>query len=202
MNSPVTIRFAALKDAAELAEIYAPYVRETAVTFEYEAPSAEAFAQRMEAIQRRYPFIAAVCGNEIAGYAYANKFVGRAAYDWAVETSIYVRRGRKKQGVGKLLYGELEALLREMHVCNLNACIACPETEDEYLTRNSVDFHAHLGYAMVGEFHKCGYKFGRWYNMAWMEKHIAPHPDAPLPLVSVNDLGPDILNRFGEEHRP
>ena len=55
------------------------------------------------------------------------------------------------------------------------ASIACPETEDEYLNRNSADFHAHLGFVKVGEFHKCGYKFGRWYNLIWVEKIIGTH---------------------------
>ena len=69
-----------------------------------------------------------------------------------------------------------------MGILNLYACIGYPETEDEYLTRNSAGFHAHLGYIKVGEFHKCGYKFGRWYNMIWMEKMIGEHEDRKAPI--------------------
>ena len=65
---------------------------------------------------------------------------------------------------------------------NLYACIAYPETEDEYLTTNSADFHAHLGFTEVGHFHQCGYKFGRWYDMIWMEKIIGQHPDEAEPV--------------------
>ena len=60
--------------------------------------------------------------------------------------------------------------------------------DDDYLTRNSIDFHAHMGYRMVGEFRRCGYKFGRWYNMAWMEKHIGDHPQDPEPVIAFPQL--------------
>ena len=79
--------------------------------------------------------------------------------------------------MGRMLYEALETVLKEMGILNLYACIGYPETEDEYLTRNSADFHAHLGFEKVGEFHKCGYKFDRWYSMIWMEKIIGEHED-------------------------
>lgn len=75
-----------------------------------------------------------------------------------------------------------------MYIINLNACIAYPSVEDEYLTKNSVQYHQHLGYRFVGEFHKCGYKFGRWYNMVWMEKSISYHPHQPLPVRSFKEI--------------
>ena len=75
-------------------------------------------------------------------------------------------------GYGRKLYHVLEAISTAQNILNLNVCIGYQEVEDEYLTANSAQFHAHLGYHMVGEFHKCGYKFGRWYNMVWMEKWI------------------------------
>ena len=85
-------------------------------------------------------------------------------------------RGR---GIGRRLYGALEEALKDMGVLNLNACIAYPEKEDEYLTASSAEFHARLGYRLVGEFRLCGYKFGRWYNMIWMEKLIGEHTSEP-----------------------
>ena len=118
------------------------------------------------------------------GYAYAGKFHDRAAYDWSVETSIYVEQHQKRRGIGRLLHDALEQELRRRHFLNMNACIACPMGEtDPYLTRDSIRFHEKLGYRMVGEFHQCGYKFGRWYHMVWMEKHIGDHADTPLPVV-------------------
>ena len=82
----------------------------------------------------------------------------------------------------------MERILKLQNILNLNACIAYPEVEDEYLTKNSVEFHQHLGYELIGEFHKCGYKFNRWYNMVWMEKHIGEHSEEPLPVIPFREM--------------
>ena len=91
---------------------------------------------------------------------------------------------QKGKGLGRVLYEALENALKKQNILNLYACIAYPEIEDEYLTKNSVDFHDHLGYRLIGEFRKCGYKFNRWYNMVWMEKFIGEHVDDPEPVVA------------------
>ena len=91
-------------------------------------------------------------------------------------------------GLGKKLYSVLESILKKQGFLNLNACIACPKIDDEYLTRNSINFHEHLGYRFVGEFEKCGYKFGRWYNMVWMEKHIGEHLTEQPPVIPFPEL--------------
>ncbi len=175
-SKDVRIRIATPKDAGGLLKIYAPYVEKTAITFEYEVPSVEEFAMRIETVLRRYPYLAAEKGGELLGYAYAGAFHGRAAYGWAVETSIYVAQDKKKMGIGRQLHDMLEMALKSQGILNMNACVACPrEEKDPYLSRNSVEFHRHLGYRLVGEFWQCGYKFGRWYNMAWLEKHIGGH---------------------------
>ena len=170
MKSEVKLRVATVSDAAELLKIYAPYVTDTAITFEYDVPTLEDFEGRIAHTLEKYPYFVAELNGEIVGYAYASAFHPRAAYGWAAETSIYVRRDMKRMGLGRTLYDALETALKAQGVLNLNACIACPDVDDEYLTRNSISFHAHLGYSMVGEFHNCGYKFGRWYNMVWMER--------------------------------
>ena len=184
----IIVRMADTRDAQEMLDIYEPYVKETAITFEYEPPALEEFSGRIKRTLERYPWLAAVDGERIAGYSYVSPFKDRAAYDWAVETTIYIRPEYKGQGIGKLLYGKLEAILKEQHILNLNACIACPKIDDEYLTRNSINFHEHLGYRFVGEFEKCGYKFGRWYNMVWMEKHIGEHHTEQPPVIPFPEL--------------
>ncbi|MEY8259309.1 N-acetyltransferase family protein [Oscillospiraceae bacterium 50-60] len=187
------VRAAAPEDAAALLEIYAPYVEKTAITFEYAVPSPEEFAGRIARTLERYPYLAAEAEGRIMGYAYAGPFKERAAYDWAVETTVYVREEAKRQGVGRTLYAALERCLAAQGVLNLNACVACPEREDEYLTRDSVDFHRRMGYRLAGEFRQCGCKFGRWYNMVWMEKHIGLHPADPPPVKPFSEvlrLGP------------
>jgi len=91
----------------------------------------------------------------------------------------------------------LEKVLSVQNILNLNACIAYPRIEDEYLTQNSVQFHEHFGYRFVGEFHKCGYKFGRWYNMVWMEKHISDHTDNPPAIKTFNEIREVIAEKYG-----
>ena len=189
----VNIKTASISDAEEILKIYAPYVEKTAVTFEYSVPSLKEFKNRMEKTLQYYPYIVAVEGNEILGYAYTGAFVGRAAYGWAAETTIYLKENRRNMGLGKRLCQAIEEISKEQNILNLYACISCPITEDEYLTKNSIQFHAHMGYRLIGEFHKCGYKFGRWYNMVWMEKIIGEHPSVPAPVIPFPDLNMETL---------
>lgn len=169
------IRVATTKDAAQILKIYKPYVETTAISFEYEVPDLEEFSGRIANTLKKYPYLVAEENGQILGYAYAGPFKTRAAYDWAVETSIYVAMDRKRKGIGKALYEELEATLRQMGILNVNACIAYTDSEDEHLNNNSVYFHEKQGYTMVGKFHNCGYKFHHWYHMVWMEKMIGEH---------------------------
>lgn len=191
------IRIATEQDAEELLEIYAPYVENTAITFEYTVPTVQEFTQRIRHVLEKYPYLVAEREGKIAGYAYAGTFKERAAYDWSVETTVYVREDQKKTGVGRELYEMLEKLLALQNIQNLNACIAYLEVEDQYLTHNSVQFHEHLGYRLVGEFYKCGYKGGRWYNMVWMEKHIGGHEDRPQAVKSFNNIRELAAEKYG-----
>ena len=99
-------------------------------------------------------------------------FKDRAAYERSAETSIYVDVNEKRHGTGTALYRELEKRLADMGVRNAYACIASTDKDDEYLNHDSIRFHEKLGYKLVGTFHKCAEKFGRDYDMVWMEKII------------------------------
>ncbi len=169
------IRDASPDDAKRLLEIYGYYVENTAVTYEIVTPSVEEFQARIAGTLERYPYLVAEDGGRILGYAYAGPLVRRAAADRSCEVSIYLDRSARGRGLGRRLYEALEESLKAMGILNLYAVIAWPEQEDEYLNTNSADFHAHLGYATAGHLHKCGYKFGRWYDLIWMEKIIGPH---------------------------
>lgn len=174
------IRSACPADAPALLAIYRPYVETTAVTFELETPSREEFARRIAGTLNKYPYLIAEEAGEIRGYAYAGPFKERAAYDWSVETTVYVRAEDRGRGYGAALYGALEEKLRAMGIRNLYACIACTGDEnDPYLTSASPRFHRRMGFMLCGTFHQCGCKFGRWYDMIWMEKHLGGHPDSP-----------------------
>lgn len=195
----VRIRVASIKDAEELLRIYAPYVTETAITFEYEVPSIGEFRKRMERTLENYPYIVAECDGELLGYAYTGVFKDRAAYDWSVETSIYVKGEMRGLGIGRKLYDAIERISQAQNILNLNACISYPEICDPYLTRNSVEFHEHLGFQMAGRFHKCGYKFRTWYDMVWMEKLLGSHTSAPLPVIPFSQMRADVLYGIGVE---
>ena len=182
------VRDAMLEDAERLLEIYDYYVKNTAITFEYDTPSITEFQERMKNTMRRYPYFVILQNGRIEGYAYAGPFVGRAAYDWSCELSIYLDHDARKCGMGRRLYEALEKSLYDMGVTNLYACIGYPEHDDEYLTTNSADFHKHLGFERAGIFHKCGYKFGRWYDMIWMEKIIREHQEDQSPIISYPEL--------------
>lgn len=170
LESACIIRTATVEDADRLLEIYAYYVENTAISFEYDVPSIEEFRDRIVRTLEKYPWLVLVDEGIIQGYVHARPFVGRAAYSHCAETTIYLDRDARGRGYGRMLYEALEKALKDIGILNLYACVGDPIIEDEYLTRNSEQFHRHLGYAKVGTFHKCGYKFGRWYNMIWMEK--------------------------------
>lgn len=184
----IEIKIASPSDAEAILNIYAPYIKKTAVTFEYEVPSVEEFRKRIVHTLKKYPYLLALKGGEIIGYAYAGPLHVRAAYAWSAETSIYVKKDYKGKGTGRALYEALEYVLKKQNVINSNACIAYPEKEDQFLTRDSVKFHSRLGYQKVAEFHQCAYKFGTWYNMVWMEKFLREHPQKPQAFRSFEEV--------------
>lgn len=166
------VRNAVLEDAERLVEIYGYYVEKTAVSFEHEVPSVDGFRQRIEERLGKYPYLVLEEDGKVQGYAYAGAFIPRAAYDHCCELTIYLDKDARGRGYGRMLYEALEEALKADGYRNLYACIGDPIEEDEYLTRASEKFHERMGFVKVGEFHKCGYKFGRLYNMIWMEKIV------------------------------
>lgn len=166
----INIRTATPSDAEKLLAIYAPYVENTAITFEYEVPSVSEFRKRMENTLANYPYLVAEKDGVVLGYAYAGVFKPRRAYRHCVETSIYISKNAHGQGIGSLLYQALEEELKLRGVINLNACIAWTDTPNDHLSHQSPKFHEKNGYKKVAHFHRCGYKFNEWYDMIWMEK--------------------------------
>lgn len=188
MEHTLVIRAARPEDASALRAIYAPYVLHTAVSYEYEVPSAEEFAARIARTLAHYPYLVCERDDQPIGYAYAARLGERRAYDRAVETSIYVDMQARRSGAGRALYDTLERVLHAQGVTGLFACIASADkADDPYLTRDSIAFHARMGYRLCGELRGCGVKFGRRYNTVWMEKHLSDTiPAAPfLPFPAV-----------------
>jgi len=194
-DKTIEIRPAVSEDAPALLAIYAPYILNTAITYEYVVPTEEEFAGRIRRILEKYPYLVAEVNGKIVGYAYASAYGVRAAYDWTVETSIYVDQNAKGLGVGKALYQTLEACLAAQTVRTLVANIAWPEEGDPYLTRDSVAFHRHMGYELVGTLRNMGCKFGRWYHLAVMEKYMGLHNLDPAPIIPFSAVRDQIFSR-------
>lgn len=165
MNKTIQIRPVNLNDTKELVEIYAYYVLNTTITFEYDVPSIEEFTNRIQKITKKYPYLVATIDSEIVGYAYATAYKERAAYDWSVETTVYVKHDIHGNGIGKTLYTELEQALKNKHIVNMLACITFPN-------QKSIDFHTKFGFTTVGHFPKIGFKFNEWRDIVWMMKEI------------------------------
>mgnify|MGYP003156935241 CR=1 FL=1 len=176
-NPSFFIRQASIEDAPSLLSIYRPYVENTAITFEENLPTLE-----------RYPYLTALADGRIAGYAYAGPFHPRKAYDHAAELSIYIAPPFHHRGLGKALYGQLESILLSQQVFNLYACIAVTKGEDPFLPKDSPLFHRSLGFKTLVCFEKCGYKFGRWYDMIWMGKEIGKRPLHPGAFIPFSQL--------------
>ena len=182
-DNTITIRSVQLSDASSLVEIYRYYVEKTAITFEYDVPSVTEFENRIKSITEKYPYLVVEKDDEIIGYAYTSSFHVRKAYEWSAEMSIYLSDKAKGLGLGRKLYEILEDISKKQGITNLYACIGAPEVEDEYLTNNSIHFHEHMGYKLIGRFTKCGYKFHRWYDMVWMEKIIQDHQQEAKDII-------------------
>ncbi len=172
MTNNLKVRKVQISDADRLAEIYSYYVLNTAVSFEYEAPSADEFVKRIETTIKKYPYLVCEKDDQVVGYAYAGAYSVREAYSWTVSTSIYVDKDHRREGIGSLLYASLENELKKQGVINLLAGVAFSEKEDEYLSHDSYQFHLKEGYEKVAHIKTIGKKFNRWYDLLWLQKKI------------------------------
>lgn len=196
-NGDIIIKTVNESDADELLKIYAPYVQNTAITFEYNVPGIAEFKSRIMNTLKKYPYLKAVRDGEIIGYAYLEEFKERDAYIHSAETSIYVKQKERRSGAGRAMYEAIEKTAKMQNILNLNACIGVPRIEDEHLTLDSVKFHEKMGYTLVGKFNFSGYKFGTWYDMIWMEKMLGEHTNSPAGFRAFNTLKKEELASAG-----
>lgn len=178
------IRLANVADVPQILEIYAPYVLETAISFEYTVPTEEAFTQRFLGVTRHFAWLVWEEEGRILGYAYGSLPFERAAYQWCAEASIYLRPEAKGRGIGKALYSALWELLRLQGYRKVYAVITTAN-------HDSVAFHEAMGYRHTATMPDCGFKFGTWYGTVWMEKALnlsEETENAPIPLGSIVDI--------------
>jgi len=181
------MRLATVADSENILKIYAPFITDTAITFETEVPSASGFSDRVEAIIRRYPFLVYEIGNKIVGYAYAARHMERAAYLFDVDVSVYILPEHHGEGIASKLYGCLFALLDKLGYKNAYAAYTEPNAK-------SLKLHQSFGFDIIGTHHKTGYKFGQWHDVTWLEKAIGKHDDKPERALSISEISPEYLD--------
>ena len=153
------IEIAQAKHARQIADIYAPFVRSTAISFETREPDAAAMEARSEKVKQKYPFVVCRDGKRITGYAYVTSFGNRGGFDWTVCSCIYVHPGYQRKGIGEAMYKTLLELLKEQGFINVYAAVALPNPA-------SCALHEKIGFRRESVFEKVGYKLGRWHDIA------------------------------------
>ncbi|TMQ03064.1 MAG: N-acetyltransferase family protein [Deltaproteobacteria bacterium] len=174
------LRLATVADAAAIAEIFAPSVTASVTSFEVIAPGPEDMAARIARALPHTPWLVLVGGGEVAGYAYASRHRDPAAYQWSVNTSVYVRAGRTRTGIGRALYGCLFDLLRIQGFYAAHAGIALPNDA-------SVGLHEAMGFRPIGVYPAVGYKAGAWRDVGWWQLALRPRVGAPDPPLSLDE---------------
>jgi len=168
----MSVRLATEADLPQILAIYAPYVRDTSYSFEYTVPSLEAFTARFYSITAQFPWLVWEEGGQVLGYAYGSLPFERAAYRWCGEVSIYLYPQAHRRGIGRVLYTALEEIMRLQGYRSVYALVTAAN-------ENSIAFHQALGFHFVARFPLCGYKFGMWQDVVWMEK-VLQVVDSPM----------------------
>ncbi len=161
----MSVRLAKKEDLPRILSIYAPYITDTTVSFEYTVPTPEEFEKRFCAITAQFPWLVWEEDGEVLGYAYGSAPFDRAAYGWCVESSIYLAPEAKGRGIGRQLQTVLEEILKLQGYRILYALITSENTA-------SLAFHKAVGFSPCAEFKSCGFKFGRQHSVIWLQKTL------------------------------
>lgn len=182
------IRIATPEDAPALQAIYGPIVETTIISFETEPPTVAEMAGRIKKTLDFFPYLVCEYNGEVIGYVYASKHRERAAYQWAVDVTAYVREDYRGKGVGKALYTALKAMLAGQGFYHAYAGIALPNAA-------SVGLHEAVGFKPLGVYHQVGYKLDNWHDVGWWELQLQPLDLPPRPLQPF----PEFIKTAGAE---
>jgi phosphinothricin acetyltransferase len=189
------IRLATENDAADILSIYSPYIENTSLTFETEVPSLQSFAERIKKYLELWPWLVCEVDGQIAGYAYATRHRERVAYQWSVESSVYIPEKFQKRNIARALYSALIEILKNQGFRNVYAVINLPNDK-------SVSFHEKCGFEYFTTFEKVGYKLGAWKNVGWWRLSINEYGMEPAPPVKFEDINKGFLkNIFADKAR-
>lgn len=179
--SEFIMRFAEKNDAEAILKIYAPYVINTSITFEYDIPTIDEIRSRIEKTKQNYPYIVCEYYKNIIGYAYSYRFIERDAYNLSVAISIYVDKRYTHIGIDRGLYTCILEILAHQNVRNVYSIISIP-------SNNSIKLHEFFGFKKLGFYPKCGYKLERWHDIIVMGRSLGNYKEPPKPFIKVNDL--------------
>jgi len=182
-NTSPTIRMAAADDGEQIAAIYGPYVRDTAISFEVDPPSGAEMGQRVASLTATYPWLVCTSDAAVLGYAYASRHRERAAYQWSADVSVYIRGDQHRRGIGRALYTALLRIVTAQGFYNAYAGITLPNA-------SSVGLHEALGFTLVGAYRAVGHKLGVWHDVGWWELALQPRgstPPPPRPVGAIRD---------------
>jgi L-amino acid N-acyltransferase YncA len=181
-----TLRLATPADAKGILDIYAPYIENTSFTFETEVPSLQAFADRISTYLQQWPWLVCEDNGIIAGYAYGAKHRERTAYQWCVESSVYIHDNYLKTGIGTALYTALFEILKKQGYRNVYAVINLPNDR-------SVAFHEKMGFEYFATYKNVGYKLGKWKNVGWWQLILNEYDHEPAAPVKFSEMNKDFL---------
>jgi phosphinothricin acetyltransferase len=187
------LRIATAEDAAAVASIYAPYVRDTPISFETAPPTADEIRQRIDAVLASHVWLVACRGGGVVGYAYASAHRTRAAYRWSVDTAVYVEASSQRRGIARRLYGALFSILALQRYVNAYAGITLPN-------RASVGLHEAMGFVPVGVYRRVGYKQGSWYDVGWWCRALRECSGEPGAPSRLRDLDADVVESVLAAH--
>jgi phosphinothricin acetyltransferase len=192
------IRLATAADAKGILDIYAPYISNTSYTFETEIPSLESFQERIRTYTQNWPWLVCEINGVIAGYAYAAAYRERVAYQWCVESSIYIHDDFQRSRVGTALYMALFDILKTQGFRTVYAVININLPNEK-----SVAFHEKFGFEYIATYRNVGYKLGNWKNVGWWQLVINEYDHEPAPPVkfmnSNKDMVESLLRLAGEK---
>ena len=160
------IRAVTQADAAQICAIYNHYIETSVISFELTPVSVEQMEQRIEQIAAMgLPWLVAIDGEKITGYAYATTWKTRFAYRFSVEITVYLAPHGTAKGVGSALYQALFESLETKQIHAVVACIALPNPQ-------SVALHEKFGMRKVGHFEEVGEKFERWLDVGYWQVNL------------------------------
>jgi L-amino acid N-acyltransferase YncA len=198
--SPVTevsLRLATPDDGAACAAIYRPAVEQSAISFELAPPDGDEMSRRIKQVLKRTPWVIAEVEGKVRGYAYGSRHRERAAYDWTVETTVYVDEAHPRRGIGRAC---MDGLLDILRLQGFHLAVAGTTLPND----GSVGLHEALGFSRIGAYPAIGYKAGRWYDVAWFALELGPRPEVPVPIRPITELvgSPELERALAREGVP